>query len=310
MTDESRNLKHTKAYRMSLASPTPVSGAPETVTGGATSSAAAESGACSTSDTVLGDAVPGNAQPSDAMPGDTLSSNVVPSDAMLRAQDVHRRYRTGTEEVHAVRGVSLSIAAGEFVAIVGASGSGKSTLLHLFGAVDAPSAGRIMFEGRDISQLSDADATRLRLTRMGFVFQRFYLMPTLSALENVALPMAEAGVGKAERLARAQELLTYVGLGARGAHRPAQLSGGEQQRVAVARALANKPALLLADEPTGELDAATGTALIDLLHQLNRDGLTCVLVTHDEALAKTAHRVVTMRDGQVVSDVRIQEPRS
>ncbi len=310
MTEESRNLKHTKAYRMSLELPAPVSGASDTLIRNATSSEAAASGASPTSDTVPDKAVVSDAEPSDTMLGDAEQSNVVPSDAMLRAEDVHRRYRTGTEEVHAVRGVSLDIAAGDFVAIVGASGSGKSTLLHLFGAVDAPSTGRIMFEGRDISQLSDADATRLRLTRMGFVFQRFYLMPTLSALENVALPMAEAGVGKAERLARAQELLTYVGLGARGAHRPSQLSGGEQQRVAVARALANRPALLLADEPTGELDAATGTALIDLLHQLNRDGLTCVLVTHDEALAKTAHRVVTMRDGQVVSDVRIQEPRS
>jgi len=221
---------------------------------------------------------------------------------LLEAHDVTRRYRTGENDVHALRGVSLTINRGEFVAIVGASGSGKSTLLHLLGAVDTPDSGRVVFEGRDISTLTDADATRLRLLRVGLVFQRFYLMPTLSALENVSLPMAEAGLGKAERRARATALLSFVGLGERTSHRPTQLSGGEQQRVAVARALANQPALLLADEPTGELDAATGAALIELLQQLNADGLTCVLVTHDAALARSARRVVTMRDGRIVSD--------
>lgn len=221
---------------------------------------------------------------------------------LLEAHNVTRRYRSGENDVHALRGVSLSINRGEFVAIVGASGSGKSTLLHLLGAVDTPDSGRVVFEGRDISTLSDADATRLRLLRVGLVFQRFYLMPTLSALENVSLPMAEAGLGKAARRTRATELLSFVGLGARISHRPTQLSGGEQQRVAVARALANQPALLLADEPTGELDAATGAALIALLQQLNADGLTCVLVTHDAALARSAHRVITMLDGRVVSD--------
>ncbi len=221
---------------------------------------------------------------------------------LLEAHNVFRSYHTGATNVRALRGVSLSIAPGDFMAIVGASGSGKSTLLHLLGAVDTPDEGRVVFEGRDISHLSDAQATKLRLQRVGLVFQRFYLMPTLSAIENVELPMAEAGVSKQERRARAQELLRTVGLGERGSHRPTQLSGGEQQRVAVARALANKPALLLADEPTGELDAATGTALIELLERLNAEGLTCVLVTHDAALARSARRVVTMRDGQIVSD--------
>jgi putative ABC transport system ATP-binding protein len=221
---------------------------------------------------------------------------------LLEAHDVQRRYEAGESTVHALRGVSVTIARGEFVAIVGASGSGKSTLLHLLGAVDAPDAGRVIFEGRDISRLSDAEATRLRLLRVGLVFQRFYLMPTLSALENVMLPMAEAGLAPAARRARAEELLRYVGLGERTGHRPTQLSGGEQQRVAVARALANEPALLLADEPTGELDAATGAALIALLQRLNADGLTCVLVTHDAALAQSAQRVITMKDGRIVQD--------
>ncbi len=221
---------------------------------------------------------------------------------LVEASNVHRRYHTGGVDVHALRGVSLRIDEGEFVAIVGASGSGKSTLLHLLGAVDAPDSGKVMFDGTDISGLTDAQATLLRLQRVGLVFQRFYLMPTLSALENVALPMAEAGVATTERRTRAQHLLSFVGLGERVSHRPTQLSGGEQQRVAVARALANKPALLLADEPTGELDAATGKALIELLQSLNADGLTCVLVTHDPALAQSAKRVVTMRDGQIVSD--------
>lgn len=221
---------------------------------------------------------------------------------LLEASNVHRHYRTGATDVHALRGVSLTVHEGEFVAIVGASGSGKSTLLHLLGAVDSPDSGRVLFEGQDISALSDADATRLRLRRVGLVFQRFYLMPTLSAMENVELPMAEAGVKRPERISRARDLLSFVGLGARGDHRPTQLSGGEQQRVAVARALANRPALLLADEPTGELDAATGEALIALLQRLNADGLTCVLVTHDAALARSARRVVTMRDGHIISD--------
>lgn len=226
---------------------------------------------------------------------------------LIEARNLVRRYRTGATDVAALRGVSLTIMPGEFVAIVGASGSGKSTMLHLLGAVDAPDSGQVLLEGRDISKLSDADATRLRLLRIGLVFQRFYLMPTLSALENVELPMAEAGASTTARRERAKSLLSFVGLGERTDHRPSQLSGGEQQRVAVARALANKPALLLADEPTGELDAATGAALIALLQQLNRDGLTCVLVTHDAALARSAQRVVTMRDGQIVSDERVTE---
>jgi putative ABC transport system ATP-binding protein len=215
---------------------------------------------------------------------------------------VRREYAVAGRPVAAVKGISLDIAAGEYVAIVGPSGCGKSTLLNLLGAIDRPSAGSITIAGRDVSRLSDAEATRFRLTQIGFVFQRFYLMPTLTASENVELPMAEAGVARAARAARARELLGYVGLDGRADHRPFQLSGGEQQRVAIARALANRPALLLADEPTGELDARTGAEMIEMFARLNADGTTLVVVTHDEDLAKAAARVVHLRDGVIVDD--------
>ncbi|MGQ0712721.1 MAG: ABC transporter ATP-binding protein [Gemmatimonadaceae bacterium] len=220
--------------------------------------------------------------------------------ALVQAEGVRRDYRFGGEVVHAVRGVDLAIHAGDWVAIVGPSGCGKSTLLNLLGAIDTPSAGRVLIKGRDVAALGDREATRFRLLELGFIFQRFYLMPALTAIENVELPMAEAGVGKAERRGRAKELLAYVGLAERAHHRPAQLSGGEQQRVAIARALANRPALLLADEPTGELDAGTGSEIIALLGRLNQDGATLVVVTHDEGLAQAARRVVHMRDGVIV----------
>jgi putative ABC transport system ATP-binding protein len=206
----------------------------------------------------------------------------------------------GGEIVHAVRGVSLEIAAGDYVAIVGPSGCGKSSLLNLLGAIDRPTEGEITIRGRAIRAMSDREVTRFRLLNIGFVFQRFYLMPILTARENVELPMAEAGLSKPERRQRASELLRYVGLGERERHRPTQLSGGEQQRVAVARALANRPALLLADEPTGELDARTGAEIIALFERLNADGTTLVVVTHDEELARAARRVIHMRDGVIV----------
>jgi putative ABC transport system ATP-binding protein len=221
---------------------------------------------------------------------------------VLSARDLHRDYPMGASPVHALRGVSLDVTAGEYVAIVGPSGCGKSTLLNLLGAIDRPDAGSVSIQGRRVDQLSDRDATRFRLLHIGFVFQRFYLMPALTAAENVELPMSEAGLGRAERRAPARELLTYVGLGARAEHRPSQLSGGEQQRVAIARALANRPALLLCDEPTGELDAHTGAEMIELFARLNADGTTIVVVTHDEDLAAAAKRVVHVRDGALVSD--------
>ena len=221
---------------------------------------------------------------------------------VLATHDVTREFRLGAGTVHAVRGISLEVREGDWVALVGPSGCGKSTLLNLLGAIDAPTTGRVEIRGRDTASLSDAEATRLRLREVGFVFQRFYLMPQLSAFENVELPLAEARVATVERRARVRELLDYVGLGARAHHRPSELSGGEQQRVAIARALANRPAFLLADEPTGELDAATGAEVINLLARLNADGTTLVIVTHDETLARAGKRVVQLRDGRVVRD--------
>ena len=223
---------------------------------------------------------------------------------LIAARDLKRDYHMGGELVHAVRGVSLDVDDGDYLAVVGPSGCGKSTLLNLLGGIDRPSSGSVEIGGERVDRMRDADATRFRLLRVGFVFQRFYLMPALTALENVELPLAEAKVGRRERVERARELLAYVGLGARLDHRPAQLSGGEQQRVAIARALANRPRLLLADEPTGELDAHTGADMIALLGQVNRDGTTIIVVTHDEDLAGAAKRVVHMRDGVVVDDRR------
>jgi len=225
----------------------------------------------------------------------------------LQLSAVSRTYRMGDADVHALRGVSLTVRPGEYVAVVGPSGCGKSTLLNLLGAVDRPTGGTVRIRGEDVGAMRDRDATAFRLRNVGFVFQRFYLMPTLTARENVELPMAEAGLRKVERRARALELLSYVGLAVRADHRPAQLSGGEQQRVAIARALANRPALLLADEPTGELDARTGAEIVALFDRLNGDGTTIVVVTHDEKLAHAARRMVRMADGRIVHDGMVQE---
>ena len=208
--------------------------------------------------------------------------------------------------MHALRGVSLAIAPGEYLAIVGPSGCGKSTLLQLLGGIDTPSGGTVEILGTRLDTLSDRELTRLRLLRLGFVFQRFHLLPVLTARENVELPMAEAGVKGPERRARARDLLAYVGLGARAEHRATQLSGGEMQRVAIARALANRPAVLLADEPTGELDAATGHAILELFGRLHRDGTTLVVVTHDERLSDEAGRTLQMLDGRIESESTAQ----
>ncbi len=221
--------------------------------------------------------------------------------ALVQARDLARDYSMGSGAVHALRGVSFDVEDGEWLAIVGPSGCGKSTLLNLLGAVDTPDAGTLTIGGERIDKLDDAAATAFRLRRIGFVFQRFYLMPALTAAENIELPMAEAKVVRNVRMARAKELLGYVGLAERSGHRPSQLSGGEQQRVAIARALANRPALLLADEPTGELDAATGRDMIELFRRLNGDGTTIVVVTHDAQMAEAATRRIQMRDGRVVA---------
>jgi len=201
--------------------------------------------------------------------------------------------------VHAVRDVTLQIRAGDHIAVRGPSGCGKSTLLHMLGVVDAPSSGTLLFDGQDVSRLSDARRSALRLRRIGFIFQRFFLLPMLTAAENVELPLSEAGASRRDRQERTKVLLDYVGLAARADHRPSQLSGGEMQRVAIARALANNPQLLLADEPTGELDEATGAQIAALLDRVNADGTALVIVTHDSTLAGRAARVLMMRDGRI-----------
>jgi putative ABC transport system ATP-binding protein len=218
---------------------------------------------------------------------------------VIAVRDATKSYRVAAQQVLALRGVSLNVSGGEYVAVLGPSGSGKSTLLTLLGGLDHPTTGSVSLLGQDLSALGDRALTRLRLERIGFVFQRFHLLPVLTALENITLPMAERGVHRGARDARARALLEYVGLADRASHRPSQLSGGEMQRVAIARALANEPALLLADEPTGELDAATGRDILKLFRRLNRDGMTLVVVTHDERLAADASRVIRMLDGRL-----------
>ena len=222
--------------------------------------------------------------------------------AIVDASHVTRAFTMPAGTVTAVRDVSLQIRTGDYVAVRGPSGCGKSTLLHMLGCVDTPSSGTLTFDGRDVASLSDSERSLLRLRHIGFVFQRFFLLPMLTAAENVELPLSEAGVAKRERHQRTAELLAYVGLAARADHRPSQLSGGEMQRVAIARALANRPRLLLADEPTGELDEATGAQISALLDRVNTDGTALVIVTHDATLAARARRVLMMRDGRIESE--------
>ena len=225
------------------------------------------------------------------------------SAAIVEARNVSRIFPMPAGPVAALRDVVLQIRAGEYVGIVGPSGCGKSTLLHVLGLVDVPTSGDVRFLDRDVRALSDAARSGLRLKEIGFIFQRFFLLPMLTAAENVELPQAEAGVARAERRARTRELLDYVGLSARAGHRPSELSGGEMQRVAIARALANRPRLLLADEPTGELDQTTGQQIVRLIDRLHADGMAVVVVTHDPAVAARAARLVRMRDGRIVDDV-------
>jgi len=221
------------------------------------------------------------------------------SPPVVEARGVTRTFPMPAGPVVAVRDLSVTIATGEFVSICGPSGCGKSTLLHILGCVDTPSSGELLVDGRDVSTLGDAARSALRLSKIGFVFQRFFLLPMLTAAENVELPQAEAGVSRAERRSRTSALLDYVGLAHRTHHRPSQLSGGEAQRVAIARALANRPRLLLADEPTGELDQATGQQIVGLFERVHADGTTVVVVTHDPAIAARTPRMLSMRDGRI-----------
>src|SRR5438552_9630562 len=210
-----------------------------------------------------------------------------------------RQYRMGPTVVSAVDGIDLEICKGEAVALVGPSGSGKSTLLNLVGGLDRPTAGEIWVDGENIARASDRRLVEHRRTRIGFVFQSFNLLAQRTALENVELPMMVAGLSPRDRQARARELLEKMGLGQRTGHKPSELSGGEQQRVAIARALANRPSILLADEPTGNLDSATGTEVMHLLRDLNSDGLTLIIVTHDLTVAAYAGKIVRLRDGKI-----------
>jgi len=219
---------------------------------------------------------------------------------LIETEELSRTYRVGTTEVRALRDVSVQVARGEFVALMGPSGSGKSTMMHLLGCLDTPTAGRYLLEGHDVSQLTTRERALVRNRRIGFVFQTFNLLPRLNALDNVLLPLLYRGrVTDAHR--RAGDALKRVGLTPRAQHRPMELSGGERQRVAIARALITDPALILADEPTGNLDSQTGTEIMQLLAALSADGRTIIMVTHDANVAAYAQRVVHMRDGQIVT---------
>lgn len=221
---------------------------------------------------------------------------------MIEITDLKRVYIMGEEQVQALAGVSFAIARGEHVAVVGPSGSGKSTLMNILGGLDRPDGGSYQFEGEDVGHFDDNQLAVFRRRRIGFVFQSFQLLPRLTALQNVELPMIYAGLDRAERRERAQRLLDRVGLSSRVDHRPTQLSNGQQQRVAIARSLSNNPDLLLADEPTGALDTQTGEEVLSLFRELNSEDLTLIVVTHNSEVAAQAHRRVTFRDGLIVSD--------
>ena len=221
---------------------------------------------------------------------------------LIRVEDVHKYYELGETRVHALRGVTVSIAPGEFVAIMGASGSGKSTFMNLLGCLDRASSGRYLLQGTDVSQLDKKALASIRNRKLGFVFQGFNLLSRTTALENVELPTLYAQLNKEERLQRAHEALRIVGLADRMDHFPSQLSGGQQQRVAIARALVNRPSILLADEPTGNLDSRTSVEIMDVFQELNQSGLTIVLVTHEPDISRFAKRTLLFRDGKIRRD--------
>ena len=222
---------------------------------------------------------------------------------MIEMKNITKSYEMGTQVVHALRGVDLAIEEGEFVAIMGPSGSGKSTLMNMIGCLDVPNSGIYTLDGIDVSTLSDDEQARIRNRRIGFVFQQFNLLPRTSALKQVALPLMYAGYGRSERNARARQVLEQVGLGDRIDHRPDELSGGQQQRVAVARALVVEPNIILADEPTGNLDSKTGDEILDLFAELNGQGMTIITITHDPEVAERTDRIITLRDGAIRESV-------
>ena len=227
---------------------------------------------------------------------------------LVEAHDLRKTYQLGETEVHALRGVSVSINSGDFVAIMGASGSGKSTFMNILGCLDKPTSGKYLLEGSDVSVLSKRELARIRNQKIGFVFQGFNLLGRTTALENTELPMLYSRTNKNDRERRAREALAQVGLGGRADHFPSQLSGGQQQRVAIARALVNQPRILLADEPTGNLDSRTSVEVMEIFQKLNADGLTIVLVTHEPDIAQFAKREIVFRDGQIRRDDVVEVP--
>lgn len=230
---------------------------------------------------------------------------------VIQVEDIHKYYDLGETRVHALRGVDLQVEPGAFVSVMGASGSGKSTFMNILGCLDKPSAGRYLLEGIEASSLSKKQLSAIRNRKIGFVFQGFNLLPRTTALENVELPTLYARISQAEGERRAREALALVGLSDRTEHFPSQLSGGQQQRVAIARALVNSPSILLADEPTGNLDSRISVEIMDILQKLNDDGLTIVLVTHEPEIAQYATRAIQFRDGRIRRDERIQNrPRA
>ena len=230
-------------------------------------------------------------------------------DALIRLEDVSRVYKMGDSEVRALDGVSLAVRRGEFVALMGPSGSGKSTLLNVLGCLDSPTAGVYALEGRAVQGLDEDRLAEIRQKHIGFIFQSYHLVPRMTAARNVELPLLLAGVEPAERRARVQAALESVGLARRARHRPDEMSGGERQRVAIARAMVMRPGLMLADEPTGNLDSRTGDEIVALLERLNAEGLTIVLVTHDPRVAGHAGRLIRMRDGRIQTDEPAEEAR-
>jgi putative ABC transport system ATP-binding protein len=228
---------------------------------------------------------------------------------LIETRDLWKTYVMGDEEIHALKGVSISIERGEYVAIMGPSGSGKSTLMNLIGCLDTPSKGTYLLNGKEVSQMNDNELARIRNEEIGFVFQTFNLLPRATALHNVELPLVYAGIGKKERLEQAKAAIEKVELTHRMTHKPNELSGGQRQRVAIARALVNDPSILLADEPTGNLDSKTGVEIMGLFARLHQGGNTIIVVTHEPDIAAYAHRVIAIRDGQVERDVR-QQPHA
>ena len=233
-----------------------------------------------------------------------IAAALIRSQQVLRIEDIHKYYEMGETSVHALRGVTLDVAAGEFLAVMGASGGGKSTLMNIIGCLDRPSSGRYLLQGIDVSQLDKRSLAGIRNQKLGFVFQNYNLIERTTSLEYVALPTLYTKMKREEGLKRASEALALVGLADRKDHYPSQMSGGQQQRVAIARALVNRPSILLADEPTGSLDSATSFEIMEVLQTLNAGGLTIVMVTHEPDIAEFAKRVIVFRDGQIQKDDR------